>query len=103
MPRRLAPYRAHCIVQVRRPSPLFVAAVLGTDSLRIEFPRTLNSACWLRYSLAKLRDIHEMWEPTSIVINMFPDMAISYSLTGEVLAVLDAPVTVPFVYTSTIH
>jgi hypothetical protein len=100
---RLARFVPHAIVQVKRPSPLFVAAVLGTAGLRIEIDRKLPSAVWLRYCLAKLNDLHEMWQPTSLVINFRNDFAVRYSLTGEVLEVMDRVATAPFVYAATLH
>jgi hypothetical protein len=84
---------------------IHVIAAIGADRLlKIEIDRKVPSAVWLRYCLAKLpRYVLGFGPPVSIVLNYRPDFSVRYSLTGEVLAVMDRA-KVPGVATlETIH
>jgi hypothetical protein len=107
MPRRLTPFEPHGLIETDGPvlGQIHVIAAIGADRLlKIKIDRKLPSAVWLRYCLARVpRYVLGFGPPVSIVLNLRPDFAIRYSLTGEVLAILDEAKLPGRAYLATIH
>jgi hypothetical protein len=103
MPYKPPRFEPHAICLVERPSPLFAAAVIGTETLRLDFDRRLPSATWLRQALAKLTGVHPFWKVTGIVINFAPDFAIRFTLAGEPVETFEKARPLPVAYLATIH
>jgi hypothetical protein len=100
---RLAPFRAHAIVQVEAPpvGQTHVACAIGTECLRLELSG--NSFTWLRQALDHLHRVHPFWKIKGVTINMRPNFSVSYTRDGEVIEVKDTPAVVPIVWSATVH
>jgi hypothetical protein len=95
MPKTKSRFTPHAIVETEhtRPSSLWMCAVLGVETLlRIDFPKGLPSACFMRFALSKVpASVPTFGRPISVVLNYRADFAVRYSLDGAVIEVLDAP------------
>ena len=98
MPKTKSRFTPHAIIETERtrPSSLWMCAVLGVETLlRIDFPKGLPSACFMRFALSKVpASVPTFGRPISVVLNYRADFAVRYSLDGAVIEVLDAPATV---------
>jgi hypothetical protein len=103
MPRRTPKFQAHAVALIERPSPLFIASVIGMASLMINFDRRLPSATWVRQAISKLSGVHPMYRVKGFVINFAPDMSVRFTLDGMPVETLDYAVPLPVASLNTIH
>jgi hypothetical protein len=100
MPKRAkSRFTPHAILETenRRPSSIWMASLLNVEKLlRIDFPRKLPSACFMRFALTKVpeRGVPAFGRVVSVVVNFREDFVVRYSLTGAVIEVLENPVTI---------
>jgi hypothetical protein len=94
-------FQPHVVILIERPSPLFVAAYVGFDSLVVEL--TGHSATWLRQAVQALDRVHPIFKARGFVINFSAQFSIEFTLNGEIVRMNDRCVEVPKATLATVH
>jgi hypothetical protein len=89
-------FRPHAIILTERtvPSPIFVAAIVGVETLlRIDLDPTQGPVSFVRQTLDRLpQRVPAFGKPIGFVINYSPDKAVRFDSNGQPIAMLDKAV-----------
>jgi hypothetical protein len=96
----MAKFTPFAVVLINTPTSIWMAHVIGVDSLRIELSG--NPHTWLRQALAKVADVHPHYKPRGLCINMQPKFCVESDLQGRVIATHET-MQVPVTYLHTLH
>ena len=96
-----AAFKPHAVIitDQERPSPLFVAAIIGVDLLlRVDFDLTASPVTFVKQSLDGVRQRRQRWRGNSLpafgkmvgfIVNFTPDFAVRYDLEGNAVEQFD--------------
>jgi hypothetical protein len=95
-----AAFKPHAVLltERERPSPLFIAAIIGIDELlRVDFDLTQNPDSFRDQAIDGLRQKLKRWHgnlpafgrPTGFIVNYSPDHAVEFDVTGNPVRIVD--------------